>query len=45
LQIPLKEGLGGESRGDRGETQGDSINNSIVIAKLLKNRETKRKDY
>jgi hypothetical protein len=27
--IPLKEGIGGESRGDRGETEGDFTNNSI----------------
>jgi hypothetical protein len=30
LRIPLKEGIGGESRGDRGETEGDFTDNSIA---------------
>ncbi len=30
LWIPLKEGIGGESRGDRAETEGDFRGNSIV---------------
>jgi hypothetical protein len=30
MDIPLKEGIGGESRGERGETNGDFMDNSIV---------------
>jgi hypothetical protein len=30
--LPLKEGIGGESRGDkRGETEGDFMDNSITL--------------
>jgi len=31
LRIPLKEGIGGETRGDRGETEGDFVDNSITV--------------
>ncbi len=31
MRIPLKEGIGGETRGDRGETEGDFMDNSITV--------------
>jgi hypothetical protein len=36
LQIPLKEGIVGESRGDRGETKGgDFMDNSNISSKSI----------